>query len=167
MTFQEFKNATQKLEHCYNRKMNEMQSEVWFDELKYYDLEKYKKAINRICTTNQYFPALSVMLENLKNTRADVDLTKQKVECKACRGTGIVLYHKIVDGIDYEYACQCNCQNAEGLDYDGTKIADKEHRSPFYLAKAVDVFKVNINAKTPTPTFKVDAIDYDISQINF
>lgn len=163
MTFQEFKDATTTLENCYNRKMNEMQSEVWFDELKYYDLQKYKKAIKRICTTNQYFPALSTVLDVLRNTRATVDLTKEKVPCKACKGTGIVPYHKIINGIDYEFACQCNCQNGEGLDYDGTKIADKEHRSPFYLAKAVDVFL----KKEPEPVFKVDSIDYDISQINF
>lgn len=167
MTFGEFKDATQKLEHCYNRKMNETQANVWFDELKYYDLEKYKKAVNKICTTSQYFPALSTVLEVLRRTRADVDLTKPKVECKACKGTGYVLYYKTINGIDYEYASQCNCQNAEGLDYDGTKIADRDSRSPYYLAKAVDVFKANINAKTPTPATKVDAVDYDISQINF
>ena len=166
MTFDEFKTATATLENCYNRKMNTTQAQVWFDELKYYDLQKYKKAIKRICTTNQYFPALSIVLDVLRNTRATVDLTKEKVPCKACKGTGIVPYHKVINGIDYEFACQCNCANAEGLDYDGTKIADKEHRSSFYLAKAVDVFlKKDVN-KTE-PVFKVDAIDYDISQINF
>lgn len=166
MTLEEFRSATATLESCYNRKMNETQIRVWFDELKYYDLEKYKKAVKKICTTNQYFPALSIVLDTLRNTRATVDLTKPKVECKACNGTGIVVYHKVIDGITYEYASQCNCQNAEGLDYDGTKIADKEHRSPYYLAKAVDVFLKKDVSKTE-PAFKVDSIDYDISQINF
>lgn len=166
MTFEEFRTATSTLENCYNRKMNEKQVEMWFDELKYYQLEKYKKAIRKICTTNQYFPALSIVLDTLRNTKSDVDLTKPKVECKACKGTGFVPYHKIIDGIDYEFVCQCNCQNGVGLDYDGTKIADKEHRSPYYLAKAVDVFLKKDVSKTE-PAFKVDSIDYDISQINF
>lgn len=165
MTFDEFRVATATLENCYDRKMNPTQVQVWFDELKYFDLHKYKNAIRKICTTNQYFPALSVVLSSLKTIKV-TDAKKEKVECKACKGTGIVPYHKIINGIDYEFVCQCNCQNGEGLDYDGTKIADKEHRSFYYLAKAVDVFLKN-NDKTPEPTFKADAIDYDVSQINF
>lgn len=163
MTYDEFIRSTATLEGCFNKNLNKIQLEVWFDELKYYPVEKYNKAIKKVCTSNQYLPALSTILDCIRNTRTTVDLTKEKVPCKACKGTGIVPYHKIINGIDYEFACQCNCANAEGLDYDGTKIADKEHRSPFYLAKAVDVFL----KKEPEPVFKVDAIDYDISQINF
>lgn len=163
MIYEEFREATGKLESFYNKKLNNVQLEVWFDELKYYPVEKYKNAINKLLTSQQYFPALSTILECIRNARSVVDLTKPKIECKACRGTGYVLYHKVERGIDYEFACQCNCENAEGLDYDGTKIADREHRSTYYLAKGTDVFKV----KVPEPTFKVDSVDFDISQIKF
>lgn len=142
MVFDEFKQSTSILEECYNKKMNPTQAQVWFDELKYYPLEKYKRAIRKICISNQYFPALSVVLDTLKTIRTEADLSKGKVECEACKGTGYVIYHKKINGLDYEYACQCNCENGVGLDYDGTKLADKEHRSFYYLPKATDVFGV-------------------------
>jgi len=139
MTVDDFRQVTLDLEAFYNKTLNPTQKQLWFDELKNYTVEKYKKALHKICTTSQYMPALSIVLEEIRKVHEDVVL-REKVDCRACKGTGYILYHKLVNGIDYEYVCQCNCQNGIGLDYDGTKVADKEHRSPYYLAKAVDVF---------------------------
>ena len=142
MTFEEFRIATADIEQFYEKSMNPTQVKIWYDELKNYSLERYKKAIKNVCKTSQYRPTLSVMLDALRNAKSDTQ-QKQKTECKACNGTGYVMYHKVIEGIDYEFAAQCNCSNAIGLDYDGSKIADKEHRSDYYLAKAADVFGVS------------------------
>lgn len=140
MTFNEFKIATMDIEQFYEKPLNPTQVQMWYEELKNYDSDKYKSAIRYVCKKSQYRPTLSMILEALKNVKMSNE-QREKVECKACGGTGYVLYHKVVDGIDYEYACQCNCQNAIGLDYDGQKVKDERYRSNYYLPKAVDVFK--------------------------
>ena len=51
MIYEEFREATSKLESFYNKKLNNVQLEVWFDELKYYPVEKYENAIKKLLTT--------------------------------------------------------------------------------------------------------------------
>lgn len=163
MTYEEFTSATAKLEGCFNRSLNAIQLEVWFDELKYYDLEKYKRAVKKVCTQNQYFPTLSVMLDAIRNLKSETNLApSEPVPCEACRGSGYLFYKKVIDGIPYDYVCLCSCQNAIGKEYDGTKIADKEHRSNYYIAKAEDVFYKQ-NLVKP----EAKALDFDVEQINF
>lgn len=150
MTFDEFMQTSADLENFYEKKLNPTQVRMWFDELKYYTQERYAKAIQKVCRTSQYRPTLSTILDSVKSTQEVETMVKERVPCKACNGTGYIIYRKVIDGYPFEYACQCNCENAIGLDYDGTKVADKEHRSPYYLAKAVDVFCVSES----TPSFE-------------
>lgn len=139
MTMEEFNRATDIMEEFYNKKFNDTQIEIWFDELKYYSAEKYEKAVRYLCKTSQYRPTLNAVIEATTKAKLNNNL-KQKVECNLCRGTGYYLYKKEIDGQLYDYACLCNCENAEGLEYDGTKIADVEHRSPYYLKRLDEVF---------------------------
>ena len=150
MTFDDFVTATADLEAFYEKKLNPTQVRMWFDELKYYTAERYKKTIQKLCKSSQYRPTLSNILETIRAVSELGDAPKESVPCKACGGTGIVLYKKIVEGREYEFASQCNCKNAIGLDYDGSTIADKENRSDYYLAKATDVFHVPEPQFTPT-----------------
>ena len=139
MTFEEFIIETKTLEEFYNKDYNLTQRKIWYEELSSYSQEKYRKAISNVCKTMQYRPTLSQMIDVIKTTKL-VQNEQASVECKTCKSTGYIVYHKIVNGIDYEYAALCNCQNAIGKEYDGTKIADKEHRSKFYLEKAENIF---------------------------
>lgn len=164
MIREEFTRITAKLESCFNKRLNDIQLDVWFDELKYYEADKYERAVRKLIATSQYSPTLSAVLNAVRTVKDAEVFEKEKVPCKACKGTGYVLYNKIVDGISYQYACQCNCKNGIGLDYDGTKIGDKEHRSPYYLAKAEDVF---LKKDYMNKVSNAEGIDYDISQINF
>ena len=54
--------------------------------------------------------------------------------------TELLTGKKEINGIMYEYASLCNCKNAQGKDYNGSKISDKEHRSKYYIEKAEKVF---------------------------
>ena len=116
--------------------------EFWYKNLKDKDVITYRRAIGEYAKKNKYMPAISDILAEIKNLKPYEQSKKEVVECKACNGTGYVLYKKVIDGREYEFASQCNCQNAVGLDYDGQKIKDEKHRSDYYLAKAADVFKV-------------------------
>lgn len=139
MTYDEFMQNTEELENFYEKKLNATQTQVWFEELKNYAVEKYKKTLQQLFKTSQYRPTLDLVLKTIKNLKSEV-IEKEKVECKLCKGTGYLLYTKKIDNTDYTYACLCNCENAKGLEYDGRALADKERRSDFYLAKAEDVF---------------------------
>lgn len=139
MTFEEFVIETKTLEEFYNKDYNLTQRKIWYDELGTYSKEKYHKAIVNVCKTMQYRPTLSQMIDTIKLTKNNEE-QPENVECEACHGTGYLIYHKIINGIDYEYGCLCTCKNSIGKEYDGTKIADKEHRSQYYLEKAENVF---------------------------
>ena len=139
MTLDEFTQKTKILEEFFSKEYNFTQKQLMFEELKCYDADKYEKAIRLICKNNRYKPTLSEIIESMQRT-INYNAEKESYDCKACKGTGYILYHKKIDDKDYEYACLCNCQNAAGLEYDGTKIADKEHRSKYYIKKAEEVF---------------------------
>lgn len=148
MTLEEFVIETKTLEEFYGKDYNQTQIKIWFDELKFYSVEKYRKAIINTCKSSQYRPTLSQILDSIMRVKLDTE-EQERTECMACHGTGYVIYHKKENGYDYEYACLCNCQNAIGKEYDGTKIADKEHRSKYYIAKAEDVFGITKPKEEP------------------
>ena len=139
MTLDEFRQKTKLLEDFYGKEYNFAQSQIMFDELKYYDADRYEKAIRLLCKNSRYKPTLSEILDSMQRT-INYSMEREVYDCQACKGTGYIVYHKKIDDKDFEYGCLCNCKNAEGLEYDGTKIADKEHRSKFYLEKAENIF---------------------------
>lgn len=139
MNLTEFITKTATLEEFYEKKFNQTQRDIWYDELKSYSADRYEKAIDKDCKTLQYRPSLSAMIEAIQHVSSSTT-EKEKVECKACKGTGYILYHKIINGHDCEYASLCNCPNAIGLEYDGAKIAETDRRSKYYLEKVENIF---------------------------
>jgi hypothetical protein len=144
MNIEQFAIKTTTLEQFYNKSLNATQKQIWFDELKGYDIERYEKAITFMCKNNQYMPTLSQVLEVMKKGNIYAMEVKPKVACELCKGTGYVLYKEKIKDNEYTFACLCNCENAKGLEYDGMKIADKEHRQPFYIRTAEEVFKKSL-----------------------
>lgn len=140
MTIEEFTAKTAVLEEFYDKKLNYTQKQIWYEELKNYSAEKYEKAIRFLCKNSQYRPTLSQMYETILTVKLDDGDIKKRVVCKACKGSGYLIYHKKINDFDYEYASLCNCENARGLEYDGSKIADVERRSSYYLEKAENIF---------------------------
>ena len=148
MTFEEFTIKTKTLEDFYNKDLNYTQADIWFDELKNYSAERYEKAIRNICKTSQYKPALVQVLGEIKKVKTQSD--HSHVKCDYCKGTGYILYKRMINNHVYEYACLCVCSNAEGLEYNGLQIADQDHRQPFYIAKAQDIFGDKLTKKVNT-----------------
>lgn len=154
MTLEEFKIETKTLEEFYGKDLNYTQTNIWYDELKNYNADKYKEAIKRICKTSQYRPSLAQVIEEITKIKRSEE-AREKVECKLCKGTGYVLYHKQEKGQSYQYACLCNCRNAEGLAYNGMTVTEKEHRQPFYLKSVEEVFG-NIPQKEPQKEIEIE-----------
>lgn len=140
MTIGEFEEIANRLCNLFNKELNKEQMDFWYKNLKQYEPVTFRRAVGEYAKKNKYMPAISDILTEIKNLKPYEQPKKEMVECKACNGTGYVLHKKVIDGREYEFASQCNCQNAVGLDYDGRTIKDEKHRSDYYLAKAVDVF---------------------------
>ena len=143
MTIEEFAIEVKTLEEYYSKDLNSAQKRMWFDKLKHYDKERFAKAIDFLCTTSRYMPLLSEVMDVVRNQK-DREEQKEAIPCKLCKGTGYILYKKKIVNSEYDYACLCVCQNAEGKEYDGTKIADKEHRSEYFIKTAQEVFGSHI-----------------------
>jgi hypothetical protein len=144
MTQDEFIRVTSNLEAFYEKALNPTQKQTWFEELKGYTVGRYVKAIQKAYKTQQYRPTLSVILDILRSTQEDGEAPTEPVPCEACKGTGYVLYKKVIGKNEYEFASLCNCPNARGKGYDGRFVADKEHRSIYYTPKAVEIFGVEV-----------------------
>ena len=156
MTREEFIQETAKLEDMYNKKLNDTQLGFWFDELKYYDLEKYKRAVGEFAKYNSKMPALSDVLTKIKNLKTlgvdePVNLVLTKFKCDTCNGSGLVKYFVKMGGIDYEYLCRCYCENAK--QYKNMPI--KDYQEVFYYRSSKEPMKED------------KSVDFDISQINF
>lgn len=131
MTSSEFQEITNRLCNLYNKELNEIQLDFWYKNLKDYDPITYRRAIGEYAKKNKYMPTISDILSEARCLKTNDKAPVEKVECKACKGSGYVLYFR--DG--YEYASLCNCQNAIGKEY-----YNKE--TGYYIPKATDIFKV-------------------------
>lgn len=151
MTKEEFLTSTFNLQTFYNKKLNDTQLEFWYDELKKYEIDKYKRAIGQFIISSKSFPALSEVLTKIKSFQEAKVINPienaPKVKCSTCHGSGLVKYHQKVGNISYEYLCKCYCENGKNID-----LPIKKYEDVFYYRSSKE---------------EIPSIDYDISQINF
>lgn len=153
MTREEFTSETIKLSEMFKRNLNETQMQFWFDELKDYDITKYKRAVGEFARYNSKMPALSEVLQKMKNLRTlgvdePIEAEQKRVQCPTCNGSGLVKYYIKTNGRDYEYLCRCYCENAKF----NQDLPIKDYKDVFYYRK---------------PVLDSKPVDFDISQINF
>lgn len=160
MTIEEFAIEIKTLEEYYSKDLNSAQKRMWFDKLKHYDKEKFTKAIDFLCSSSRYMPLLNEVLETVKSQKNAIE-EEEKVPCDLCKGTGYITYRRKINGMEYEYVCLCICANARGKEYNGAKISDKEHRSPYYIKTAQEVFGNAI----PQPEVKKIESKKDVKQV--
>ena len=144
MTLNEFTISTKTLEDFYGKELNMTQKKIWFDKLKNYAQEKYERAIISQCEISKYMPTLSQILEVVPKSNGE---NRKIIPCNICKGTGYILYWKEENKQKYQYVCLCSCANAEDKRYNGLQINDKEHRQPYYVKTADEVFGDRLTAK--------------------
>ena len=150
MTKEEFLDSTIKFSTLYNKKLNEVQLSFWYDELKFYEIDKYKRVIGEFAKSQKTLPALSEVLNKIKGIQEQTvvkPIEIERVKCNVCHGSGLVKYIKNENGIDYDFYCKCFCDNGKRID-----LPYRKYEDVFYYRK---------------PELNAQAIDYDISQINF
>ena len=139
MQIAEFIQETSKIEKFYNKKMEQYEKDIWYQELKSITVSRYAQVIRKAFNECKFMPKLADIVainrELAYNTNNSEN--KQKVACSKCHGDGVIKYFKKVDNgdrvYDYEYFARCTCQNGNDFNYDGTKISDEKHRSKFYI----------------------------------
>lgn len=141
MQIDEFINATSRLEKYYDKEYTTEQRKIMFDELQNLSIERYKQLISTLIRKSKFLPKVADFAEvNMETPYMKQDET-QKTECKKCNSTGYLIYTKIIkDGnrnLNYQYACLCNCGNAEK--YEGWNTSDKRYRSNYYTPYAEEI----------------------------
>ena len=136
MKIYEFMETIKQVERFYSKEIPEEQKQVMYKELKNMELVRFKYIIAQHYRTSPYLPKLPDILEiNKKLGYSQIKKDKEVKKCEKCKGTGYVLYKKIIDNgkggkMINTYAAICTCRQKRK--YEGRKIADEEHRSDFY-----------------------------------
>lgn len=106
----EFIEATSRLENYYGKEYTKEQRQIMFQELKNLTIERYKRVIVKIIREDKYLPKVADILE--KNREIGYEKEEEEiVDCKICKGVGLLTYKKEFEGLIYTYACRCSCQN--------------------------------------------------------
>lgn len=131
MDIAEFVEATSKIELYYGKEYTNEQRQIMFDELKDFEVDRYKFLISRVIRKSKYLPKVADIYQaDSENPVVNTRIQEEKVECKKCNSTGYIVYKKEIEGRKYNYAAICECGNAK--EYKGWEIKDKEHRSNYY-----------------------------------
>lgn len=139
MEIAEFVEETGKLEKFYDKELKPFEREIWYQQLKFLPISRYRQIVNKSFGECKFLPKLADILElhkQLPYKRENVQ-AKQNVKCDKCGGKGIFIYTKVLDNgankIKYQYAARCNCENGQNYAYDGTKVSDARYRSKYYV----------------------------------
>lgn len=135
MKLNEFVEATARLEIYYGKEYTKEQAQIMFEELKDFEIERYKKLTSVVLKKCKYLPRLSDFFEADNETPKKTEEKEKKIiECKKCKGTGYIAYKKKIDNggkyLIYTMAAVCDCGNAQV--YRGWEIEDKEHRTSYF-----------------------------------
>lgn len=110
----EFKNVFEGLCDYYNRaedKGNLTIIEIYFDQLKYYDIEEWELIQKELLKNCKMMPKISEIEVTARKVIKELKEEKQRSmrTCKICGNTGFVLIKVNNDGEIKEYAAACSC----------------------------------------------------------
>lgn len=143
MKIEEFMNEVKQLENFYGKDLTDEQKQIWFKELKYLELPRFKYIETQIYKTLKFMPKLADIIEINSNLGySQIKKEQQKVQCKKCNGTGYITYIKKIDNgdgnkIENIYGAICTCRQKKK--YEGWKISEERYRSNYYTPYAEEV----------------------------
>lgn len=141
MKIEEFIEHTSKLEKFYNKELEQYEKDIWYQELKSITEKRYLQIIKKVYTEYKFMPKLAdiVLINRELPYNTNNNIINKKIECKICKGLGVVEYFKKIEDIEYQYFAKCNCQNGSNYNYDGTKISDTQHKSKYYIPSITEI----------------------------
>lgn len=143
MTRPEFVQTLATMEAFFEKELSVEQANDWFEELKIYDIDRFRKAVKEAKRSCKFLPKLVEILNFISEVKIEV-AQREYVECKKCNSTGIIPYTKMIkisesQELPYTYVCRCDCPNGDFYKYDGTKIKDTAHASKYYVPCVTEV----------------------------
>ncbi len=123
MTGTEFVKGTEQLETYYQKKLEDFEKDIWYRELGRMSYERFNKIIQQVYTRCKFMPKLADIFEINKEipyTEKRKAETKQ-VKCKKCNASGIIIYKKIINNHEYDFAARCTCENGNKYIYNDGK----------------------------------------------
>ena len=143
MTEKEFTQYVGELQNFYGQQLSEKETEMWYKNVAFMSIERFNYILEEIYKTNKYMPKLSEILEIHNSIPYEEKEIKVKGNCDKCNNKGYLLYTKTINGMNYTYACVCDCGRQKR--YDGTKVQDIKNKSKFYIPTLQEI---GINIKT-------------------
>ena len=116
MTISEFIDATSRLENYYGKEYKKEVLKIMHEELEHLSLERYKFLISKAIRKCKYLPKVCDFVElEIENPDVTAIEEKERVDCKKCNSTGIIVYAKKIQNgnkaLKTQYAAICDCGN--------------------------------------------------------
>lgn len=142
MNRSEFVEATSRLEQYYDKEYNTQQMQIMYEELNCLTIDRYKQLISALIRKSKFLPKVADIIEaNTEEPYISKKSDEEVIDCEKCRGTGYILYTKLIDNgvgkIENIYGAICSCGNAK--QYKGWEIRDARYRTKFYTPLAQEL----------------------------
>ena len=146
MQYKEFYDYVQELQNYYNQKLNEIEMNIWYENLKFMTVQRFNLIISELYKVNKFMPKLSEVLDMHKQIPYT---TKKEIKgnCRKCDGIGYVFYIKEINNKKYKFSAVCDCGRNER--YDGRKCANPKNKSEYYIPTIAET-GLNIQENKPT-----------------
>ena len=132
-----FQEQLAKMQNFYGKEYNEMQAEEIFKYFAKFPDKRFTYILSKAYQEIKFLPSLSELVainKDIPYTELK-EKTKGKVKCDYCKGSGIILYYKKINGYDYEFASYCSCENGDEYHYDGSKNTTRK-KTDYYIPSA-------------------------------
>lgn len=114
MQINEFIEASNRMERYYDKEYTSEQRQIMYEELKDWNIEKYRKAISIAIRNCKFLPKLADIIQASAEIRDIQSRAEDKgIKCNKCNGTGFIEFKKQVYGMTYNFACRCSCLNGQ------------------------------------------------------
>lgn len=117
MQIDEFIEVSNRMEQYYDKEYTTEQRQIMYEELKDWNINRYKKAVSIAIRSCKFLPKLADIIQastEIRETQNNEE--NQSVECNKCNGTGFIEYKKKANGMIYDFACRCTCLNGQRQD---------------------------------------------------
>lgn len=126
MTLKEFKEYITELQNVYDKKFNDTQIQVWYENLKFMSVERFNYILAEFYKTSQFMPSLADILEKHKSIPYEEKKEETSGMCKKCNNTGYITYTKELNGYPYTYVATCSCKRQQPYEDEKYKMKTAE-----------------------------------------
>lgn len=147
MNKNEFMQYANELENFYGQELNDLETDVWYDNLKDMPVARFNYILSEIYKTNKFMPKLSEILAIHRQIPYEEPEHQVKGHCEKCGDIGYVIYKKIVDNKPLTYAAVCDCGRQKR--YDGREVQNLKNKSDYYIPT---IKEIGLKVETTRPS---------------